>query len=83
MTVKIPAKLAIISEIALCAVRKWWRPLVCISMGLALLVNGVVIPLITRTVPDLTGLAALCVALSPFAWLRTKEKIKGATEGPL
>jgi len=83
VTVKIPAKLAILSEIALCAVRKWWRPLVCISMGLSLLVNGVLLPVVTRTFPDLTGLAALCVALAPFAWLRTHEKIKGASEGPL
>lgn len=83
MSVKVPARLAVLSEIALCAVRKWWRPLVCMSMGLSLLVNGVILPLITLTFPDLTGLAAVCVALSPFAWLRTQEKFKGATEGPL
>lgn len=80
---KIPPKLALASEIALCAVRKWWRPIVCISMGLSLLVNGVALPLILRQFPDLTGLAALCVALAPFAWLRTHEKIKGAVETPL
>lgn len=66
-----------VMDIGLCLVRKWWRPLVCVGMGGALIVNGIVIPLLTRISADLTGLAALCAALTPFAWLRTVEKREG------
>ena len=61
-------------EVALCFVRKWWRPVICAGMGGALLVNGIILPLMTKTPADLTGLSALCVSLTPFAWLRTVEK---------
>lgn len=72
-----------LQEMALCLVRKWWRPLVCLGIGGSVLVNGVIIPLLNRTVPDLIGLAALITAAAPFAWLRTHEKIRGATHsGP-
>lgn len=64
-------------DVAVCFVRKTWRPMICFFMGLVLLTNGVVIPLTTLTVPDLLGLAALIGALAPFAWLRTIEKTKG------
>ncbi|WP_293460823.1 hypothetical protein [Phenylobacterium sp.] len=46
-------------------------------MGGSLFVNGVVLPLVTKTYPDLTGLAALAVSLAPFAWLRSADKAKG------
>ena len=71
-------RLSELSDLMLCFIRKFWRPLVCISMGLTLLVNGVVIPLATWAVPDLVGLAAVVAAMTPFAWLRTHEKIRGA-----
>lgn len=63
---------------ALALVRRWWRPIVCLSMGGSLFVNGCVLPLLTKTYPDLTGLAALAVSLAPFAWLRSADKAKGA-----
>jgi hypothetical protein len=62
---------------ALCAVRKWWRPLVQLGIGGSLIVNGVAVPLMTRTYPDLTGLAACIVAAAPFAAIRAWEKAKG------
>ena len=71
------ARVTWLSDLALCFIRKFWRPLVCISMGLTLLVNGVVIPLVKMTVPDLIGLAAVVAAMTPFAWLRTHEKVRG------
>ena len=64
---------------ALCAVRKWWRPLVQLGIGGSLIVNGVAVPLMTRTSPDLTGLAACIVAAAPFAAIRAWEKAKGTT----
>ena len=47
--------LAGVSDVGLCAVRNWWRPLVCIGMGSTLVVNGVYLPLATKTAADLTG----------------------------
>lgn len=64
-------------DTGVCFVKKTWRPAICFHMGLVLLVNGVVLPLVNRSVPDLLGLAALIAALAPFAWLRTVEKTKG------
>lgn len=64
---------------ALCAVRKWWRPLVQLGIGGSLIVNGVAVPLLTRTSPDLTGLAACIAAAAPFAAIRAWEKAKGTT----
>lgn len=64
---------------ALCAVRKWWRPLVQLGIGGSLIVNGVAVPLITRSYPDLGGLAACIVAAAPFAAIRAWEKAKGTT----
>lgn len=64
---------------ALCAVRKWWRPLVQLGIGGSLIVNGVAVPLITRTYPDLGGLAACIVAAAPFAAIRAWEKAQGTT----
>jgi hypothetical protein len=43
------------------------------------MVNGVAVPLMTRSYPDLTGLAACIVAAAPFAAIRAWEKAKGTT----
>ena len=69
------------SEIGLCAVRRWWRPIVCISIGGSVLLNGVILPAVKGDWPDLIGLAALITAAAPFAWIRMNEKIKGVA-GP-
>lgn len=68
-----------LQDAALCFVRKWWRPLVQLGIGGSLLTNGVAVPLITRSYPDLTGLAACIVAAAPFAAIRAWEKAKGTT----
>ena len=73
------ASVLALQSAALCAVRKWWRPLVQLGIGGSLIVNGVAVPLITRTYPDLGGLAACIVAAAPFAAIRAWEKAKGTT----
>lgn len=73
----VAARLMAIQDVALCLVRKWWRPAVCIGIGGSLVVNGVVLPLVTHHQPDLTGLAAVIAAASPFAVARTVEKLQG------
>jgi len=65
-------------EMALCLIRKWWRPLTCLGIAGSLMVHGVVLPLMTRTSPDLTGLAALVTACAAAFAVREWGKIKGA-----
>ena len=67
-----------VQEAALCLVRKWWRPILSCGIAGSVVTNGVVVPILTKTVPDLAGLAALVVAASPFAIMRGVEKMKGA-----
>lgn len=64
-------------EIALCFVRKAWRPVTCIGISGGSLVNLVIIPLWTMTVPDLTAAAAYVAAASAAFGIRAFEKWKG------
>lgn len=87
--------LSALSDLALCFVRKWWRPLICLGISAVLLitsailvVSGIYLPLKTGTAVEWTGfaqtlaaMAALIGSVTPFAWLRTKEKIEAAKEG--
>lgn len=68
-----------ISNSALCFSRQWWRPIICLSIGGSVLVNGVIVPILTHTYPDLTGLAAVIAAASPFAYFRSSEKKAGVS----
>lgn len=45
--------------VALCLVRKWWRPIICLGLGASLVTNGIAMPLIYGEGADLVGLAAL------------------------
>ncbi len=63
--------------LALALIRKWWRPLTCLGIAGSMMVHGVVLPLITRTSPDLTGLAALVTACAAAFAVREWGKIKG------
>ena len=65
-------------EAALCLIRKWWRPLTCLGIAGSMMVHGVVLPLMTRTSPDLAGLAALVTACAAAFAVREWGKIKGA-----
>lgn len=78
-------------DVLVCFLRKTWRPVTCFAVGLivfftagAVLVNGIVIPLMTKTPLDLSGLgslvsstALLVGALMPFVLARSYEKSKG------
>lgn len=67
-------KLLTAQEMALCLVRKWWRPLTQMGIGAALIVNGVVIPIYTWTVPDMTAMAAYVAAATAAFGVRAYEK---------
>lgn len=64
-------------EVALGVIRKWWRPLTCLGIAGSLIVHGIVLPLMTRASPDLTGLAALVTACAAAFAVREWGKIKG------
>lgn len=66
-----------VMEVALCLIRKWWRPLTCVGIAATMWVQGVIIPLATKTVPDLTGLAALVTAIAAAFAVREWGKTKG------
>ena len=74
MKFKPPTWASTSTDAVVCLIRKLWRPLVQLGIGGSILVHGVVLPILTRTSPDLTGLAALVAAASPFAVMRSLEK---------
>lgn len=67
-------------EIALCFVRKWWRPVTCIGIAGGAVVNLVVIPIVNWQVPDLTAAAAYVTAATAAFAVREWGKIKGSAE---
>lgn len=68
------------SSSCLCFVRQWWRPAICVGIAASVMNVGVILPLLTKTQPDLVGLAAVIGAASPFAMIREWGKHKGTAE---
>lgn len=69
-----------IQDILLCAARKWWRPLFAFTAVAILFVNGLLIPLVTWTVADLTGLSLLVTAVAAIYIARSYEITRGRAE---
>lgn len=67
-------------EVALCVVRKWWRPATCIGIAGTLIVNGVIVPLRTGQVPDMNAMAAFVAAATAAFAVREWGKHKGTVE---
>lgn len=59
-------------------VRVWWRPLTCLGIAGGVIVNGVIIPIITRQSIDLTGFAAVIASCATVFAVREWGKINGA-----
>lgn len=70
-------KILAAQEIALCFVRKWWRPVTCIGIAGGSIVNLIVIPLMTKSVPDMSDAAAYVAATTAAFGVRAFEKWKG------
>lgn len=70
-----------IMDIGLCLIRKWWRPLTCLAIAGSMFVHGIILPLTTKSYPDLTGLAALVTAVTAAFAVREWGKAKGNTDG--
>lgn len=64
-------------EVALCVVRKWWRPVTCIGIAGGALVNLVIIPLANWEVPNMAEAAAYVAATTAAFSVRAFEKWKG------
>lgn len=60
-------------KVALCVIRKWWRPVTCIWIAGTMAVHGVILPL-TGKETDLTGLSLLVSAVAAAFAVRTWEK---------
>lgn len=67
-------------NIPLCFIRKWWRPLTCVWISASVFVNGVYLPLISKTPADMVALAALITAVTAAFAVREWGKIKGSAE---
>ena len=67
-------------EVALCFVRKWWRPVTCIGIAGGAIVNLVLIPVVRWEVPDMTAAAAYVTAATAAFAVREWGKIKGSAE---
>jgi hypothetical protein len=75
---KIKDTLLRLQDVALCVVRKWWRPATYIVLIGASLTNSVIIPLWKMTPVSLTDLAALIASWSPVIAIREWGKANGA-----
>lgn len=60
--------------------RIWWRPIFSFIAVGTILVNGIVLPLITHSLPDLTGLSTLIGAVATLYVARTYEVTKGRAD---
>lgn len=58
-------------------IRKWWRPVAALAIAGTLVVNGIIIPLMNKTVADLPGLAALVAAVASAFAVREWGKMRG------
>ena len=77
------ARFLVAQEAALCAIRKWWRPITCIWIAGTMAVHGVILPLLMffrkGDMPtDLTGLSLLVTAVAAAFTVREWGKVKGS-----
>jgi hypothetical protein len=69
-----------VQEMALCLVRKWWRPITCIGIAGGALVNLIIIPLAKWEVPNMAEAAAYVTAATAAFAVRAFEKVKDVAE---
>lgn len=69
------------TESAICLVSKTWRPVTCIGIAGGAVVNLVVIPLVSWTVPDMAAAAAYVAAATAAFGVRAWEKHAGIARG--
>lgn len=67
-----------LEKAALERIRVWWRPVTCVAIAAAVIVNAVVLPLITGQPISLTDLAATIASCATIFAVREWGKVKGA-----
>lgn len=80
----IKERLLAFEKVALCVIRKWWRPLTCVWLAGTMAVHGVVLPLLVfarkgEISTDLTGLSLLVTATAGAFAVREWGKVKGVS----
>jgi hypothetical protein len=78
--VSIKSRIMRVQEVALCLVRKWWRPITCIGIAGGALVNLVIIPLAKWEVPDMAAAAAYVTAATAAFAVREVGKRWGTAD---
>lgn len=78
-------KILAAEKVALCVMRKWWRPVTCVWIAATMAVHGVLIPLVMliahgQMPTDLTGLSLLVTATAGAFAVREWGKVKGVTD---
>jgi hypothetical protein len=69
-----------IQDVALCVIRKWWRPVTCIGIAGGSVVNLVAIPLSTGKPIDLAQAAAFVTACAAAFAVREVGKAWGTAD---
>ena len=67
-------------EMALCLVRKWWRPVTCIGIAGGAIVNLILIPLVKWEVPNMAEAAAFVTAATAAFAVREWGKAQGTAD---
>jgi hypothetical protein len=61
-------------------IRVWWRPVTCVAIAAAVIVNAVVLPLMRNEPISLTDLAATIASCATIFAVREWGKVKGADD---
>lgn len=59
-------------------IRVWWRPVTCVAIAAAVIVNAIVLPLLRNEPISLTDLAATIASCATIFAVREWGKVKGA-----
>lgn len=71
-----------VMDIALCLIRKWWRPITCVGIAMTMFVHGIIVPMYrliqgNDTITDLSGLSLLITSIAGTFAVREWGKTKG------
>jgi hypothetical protein len=76
----IKARIISVLDAGICLIRKVWRPLTCVGIAGGAIVNLIVIPLTTWTVPNMAEAAAYVAAATAAFAVREWGKLNGTAE---
>lgn len=74
------AHLLAVQDVALCAVRKWWRPATCVGLAASVWVNLVIIPWRNGKPIEFTPAAAFVGAITAAFAIREVGKAWGTAD---